>query len=63
VDGGAVIQQFLAARLVDDLTLSIIPIVLGGGIRLFADGPEQRLVLAEARSWPTGLAQLRYRVG
>jgi dihydrofolate reductase len=64
VDGGKVIQQFLAAKLIDDLTVSVVPVVLGGGIRLFgSDGPEQRLTLAEARSWPTGLAQLCYRVG
>lgn len=64
VDGGAVIQQFLGAELIDDLTLSVVPVVLGGGVPLFAKGgPEQRLVLEEARSWPTGLTQLRYRVG
>jgi dihydrofolate reductase len=63
VDGGDVIQQFLGARLVDDLTLSVVPVVLGGGIRLFADRAlEQRLTLEEARSWSSGLAQLRYRV-
>jgi dihydrofolate reductase len=61
VDGGNVIQQFLARGLVDELTVSIVPIVLGGGIRLFAGGEgERRLELVEVRSWPTGLAQLRY---
>ncbi len=64
VDGGAVIQQFLAARRIDALTLSVIPIVLGSGIRLFAGGePELDLKLVECRSWPTGLVQLRYRAG
>jgi dihydrofolate reductase len=64
VDGGVVIQQFLAAELVDDLTVSILPVLLGDGVRLFAPGaPEQRLVLDECRSWPTGLVQLRYRRG
>jgi dihydrofolate reductase len=63
VDGGDVIRQFFDARLVDDLTLSVIPVVLGNGIRLFGGGePERRLVLEEARSWSSGLAQLRYRV-
>jgi dihydrofolate reductase len=64
VDGGQVIRQFLAARLVDDLTLSIIPIVLGAGSRLFTGvEPEQRLVLEDVQSFPAGLVQLRYRVG
>jgi len=64
IDGGNVIQQFLAAKLVDEVTLSIIPVLLGAGIRLFAkDAPEQTLVLEESRSWPTGLTQVRYRLG
>ena len=64
VDGGNVIRQFLAAGLIDDLTLSVIPVVLGSGIPLFANGgPTQRLTLEETRAFPSGLAQLRYRVG
>lgn len=64
VDGGTVIAQFLAARLIDDMTLSVIPVVLGGGRRFFAGGEaERRLVLEDCRSWPTGLVQLRYSVG
>src|SRR5688572_788699 len=35
VDGGTVIQQFLAAGLINDVTLSIVPVILGAGIRLF----------------------------
>lgn len=63
VDGANVVQQFLAAGLVDDLTISVIPIVLGDGVRLFADGTsEQPLVLESSRAWPSGLVQLRYRL-
>ncbi|HJZ88845.1 MAG TPA: dihydrofolate reductase family protein [Polyangia bacterium] len=63
VDGGKVIGQFFAAGLVDDLTLSVIPIVLGDGIRLFSGGEgEHRLELESHRAWPSGLVQLRYRV-
>ncbi len=63
VDGGTVIRQFFAANLIDDITLSIIPIVLGDGIRLFGGGEgEHRLELEAQRSWPTGLVQMRYRV-
>ena len=63
VDGGLVIQRFLAAGLVDALTLSIIPVILGAGIPLFArdGGAELTLELVESRSWPKGLAQLHYR--
>ena len=63
IDGGAVIQQFLAAKLVSDLTLSVVPVLLGAGIRLFGGAePEQRLFLEECRSWPTGLTQFRYGI-
>lgn len=61
VDGGAVVSQVLAARLLDELTVSILPVVLGAGIRLFqATGAEQWLRLRECRSWPSGLVQLKY---
>lgn len=62
VDGGEVIQQFLAAGLIDDLTISVVPILLGNGIPLFRGGGiAQRLQLVEGRTFPTGLVQLRYR--
>ncbi len=63
VDGGAVVRSFLRARLVGELTLSVIPIVLGSGIPLFGnDEPGQALALEGSRSWPSGLVQLRYRL-
>jgi dihydrofolate reductase len=63
VDGGQVIRQFLAAGLIDDVTLSVIPVILGDGIRLFEGGgaPEQWLALEGVEPYPSGLVQLRYR--
>jgi len=64
VDGGDVIRQWLAAGLLDDLTISWIPTVLGAGIPLFgALLAETPLRLVESRSWPTGLVQARYALG
>ncbi len=64
VDGGAVVSQFLAAGLLDELTTSVLPVVLGAGIRLFQEtGPERWLQLLEHRAWPSGLVQLRYVAG
>ena len=62
VDGGAVVQQFLSAGAVDDLTVSIIPVLLGEGVPLF--GKIERdvgLELVASRSYPSGLVQLEYR--
>lgn len=63
VDGGAVIRQFLADGLIDALTLSVVPVLLGQGLPLFeSGGREQRLELLGARGYESGLTQLRYRV-
>lgn len=63
VDGGKVVSQFLAAGLIDDVTISVIPIILGDGIRLFSGGEgEHRLELESHRSWPSGMVQMRFRV-
>jgi dihydrofolate reductase len=63
IDGGTVIRQLLGAGLVDDLTLSIIPVVLGDGIRLWDVGmAERRLALRSSRAFPSGLVQIEYEV-
>ena len=63
VDGPEVIRQFLAAGLVQSLTLSVVPIVLGGGIPLFgALGRDVPLALVGSRAFESGLVQLEYAV-
>lgn len=61
VDGGALIRSFLAEELVDDVTLSVIPVLLGAGIPLFG-GVERRMSFVACRSFPSGLVQLNYNV-
>ncbi|GMU60196.1 MAG: deaminase [Myxococcaceae bacterium] len=61
VDGGRVISRFLAAGLIDELTISQIPVLLGHGVRLFQDGMERRLKLARTKSFPSGLVQTTWR--
>lgn len=62
-DGGAeVIDALLHHDAVDEMIISVIPVLVGGGTRLFKDGrPEQRLALVGARTFGTGLVQLHYR--
>jgi dihydrofolate reductase len=59
--GASVINQYLAAALVDELELNIVPL-LGGGARLFDGvGPEVELEQLRAVGAP-GVAHLKYRV-
>lgn len=62
-DGGAeVINELLKHDLVDEFTISIIPVLVGHGTRLFKDGrPEQLLELIEVKTFETGLTQLHYK--
>jgi dihydrofolate reductase len=63
VDGGAeVVNELLREDLIDEFIISVIPILLGEGIRLFKDGrPEQKLELISTRQFFKGLAQLHYK--
>lgn len=63
VDGGKVIQQFMRAGLITDLTLSYAPVLLGSGLPLF--GPldhDVHLDLVSVKDLGHGFAQSKYRV-
>jgi dihydrofolate reductase len=62
-DGGAeIINELLKNDLIAELIISVIPVLVGNGTRLFKDGrPEQQLELVKAKTFDTGLAQLHYR--
>lgn len=62
-DGGAeVIDEFLKNGLIDELIISVIPVLLGNGTRLFKDGrPELALTHVSTQTFDTGLVQLRYQ--
>lgn len=63
VGGGELIREFLNARLVDEMTIAVHPIVLGGGIPLFPPGsPRHKLRLAHVHSYPSGLVSSTYVV-
>jgi dihydrofolate reductase len=59
--GAATIRQYLAAGLVDELNLSLVPILLGSGERPFDDLPDLRLEQVRVVEAP-GVTHLRYRV-
>ena len=62
-DGGAeVINDLLKNDLIDEFTISIIPLLLGSGTRLFKDDRlEQKLELVNVKTFETGLVQLHYK--
>jgi dihydrofolate reductase len=62
-DGGAeIINELLKNDLVDEFIISVIPVLIGSGTRLFKDGrPEQILELVSVKTFDTGLTQLHYR--
>jgi dihydrofolate reductase len=41
IDGGTTIQSFLKEDLIDEIILTTIPILLGGGTQLFAELPKE----------------------
>lgn len=62
IDGGQLIRQALDARLVDDIIVTLAPIILGSGHALFA-GTSQRhaLELVGHHRFGREMVQLRYR--
>jgi len=63
IDGGVTICNFLEVGMVDQLTITVIPIILGNGIRLFNPmDKEHNCSLISAQSYPSGLVQLRYKI-
>lgn len=61
IDGGKVIQSFLREDLIDELTITMVPILLGDGIPLFGKLPQPlyfRLVKTE--SYPSSLVKCHF---
>jgi len=61
VDGGSLIRQALDEGLVDEIVVSIVPIILGDGVPLFAGVLRQRkLTLVKNETLYAGMVQLTY---
>lgn len=64
VGGGDLAAQFAGAGLLDEMIVSVIPVVLGDGKRLLpVEGPTPPLELVESRTLGRGIVELRYRFG
>ena len=63
MDGSSVLIHTLAQNdLIDEYSLLVYPVVLGGGKKVFADGSRTNLRLLESKSFPTGVTLVRYAV-
>jgi dihydrofolate reductase len=61
VGGAMLCQSFLRLGLVDEIRLSIMPILLGDGVRLFGNSSaETRWRLKDVVAYKTGLVELLY---
>ena len=62
--GASVARQYLAAELVNEIVLSIVPVLLGGGERVFEgiEADDKRLEQLRAVQAP-GVPHVKYRVG
>ena len=62
VGGADIISLLINANMVDEIVLSVHPIILGNGIPLFKDiKRELSLKLVDSVTYESGLVQMRYR--
>ncbi len=63
IDGGRTIQAFLNLKLMNEMTISLAPVLLGGGKPLFGETSEEiKLSHVGTVSYPNGFVQLKYAV-
>ncbi len=63
VDGGKVVQAFLREDLIQDMVVTVVPILIGHGKSLFgAINSDKDLDLVECKPYPSGLVRLKYAV-
>jgi dihydrofolate reductase len=61
--GASVIRQYLRARLLDEIEISLTPVLLGEGERLFADLDGVGIELEQIRAIEApGVTHIKYRV-
>ena len=59
--GGQTVKQYLAAGLLDELELHVVPLLLGGGAGIFDDVRDAKLEQVRAIEAP-GVTHIKYRV-
>ena len=63
IDGGKIIQSFMREGLIDDMTVTVVLILIGSGKRMFgALNADIDLRLLESKPFPSGLITSRYEI-
>jgi len=63
VDGGHTIQSFLRAGLLNEITITVVPVLLGAGRPLFGSLPHDvKLTTLRSRAYEFGFVQSTYRI-
>jgi dihydrofolate reductase len=63
LDGGLAVSSAIETNLLDELTLSLIPVLLGNGTKLFKPFNSMKMVrLMSQKSFPSGLVQISYQM-
>jgi dihydrofolate reductase len=61
--GGSLFASLLAARVVDEIEVAVMPVLLGGGTPLVSAGtPRSGLILTRSSTSPIGIVNLQYQV-
>ena len=62
IDGGQVVTSFLQAGLLDELIVTVVPVVLGSGIRLFGELNQPHwFETTTSETFENGMVQTTYR--
>lgn len=63
IDGGKIIQSFMRDGLISDMTVTIVPILIGTGKRMFGElNADIDLQMLDVKSFPSGLVTTRYKI-
>jgi dihydrofolate reductase len=62
IGSAMLVHSLLEAGLIDEIQVLVHPIVLGKGVRLFADGYRSSWKLADSKSLPNGVVYLTYQI-
>lgn len=60
--GGVLFRSLLDAGLVDEVSVAVMPVLLGGGVPLVPTGDRARLRLTGSKIYKSGIASLEYAV-